>query len=244
MARGKEKKATMAYASSTSGSLQGVYRQPVETRARFIARTYLHLLAAVIAFTLIEVGLFTTGAAETIAEAMFGTSWLIVMGAFVLTGWLGSRFAHSAGSPIAQYFGLSLYVAAEAIVFVPLLYIAQHYAPGAIQSAAGVTLLGFGGLTAVAFVSRKDFSFLGGIIKWGGVMALVAIVSGVIFGFQLGTYFSIAMVGLAGASILWDTSNVMLHFPEDRYVGAALQLFASLALMFYYVLRIFVSSRR
>ena len=52
-----------------------------------------------------------------------------------------------------------------------------------------------------------------------------------------------AMVGLAGAAILHDTSNVLHHFPEDRYVGAALELFASVALMFWYVLRLFMSSR-
>lgn len=233
----------MAYVSPESGSLQGVYRQPVETRARFIVRTYLHLLGAILAFTAIEIALFASGVGETLGIAMLNTNWLFVMGGFLLVGWLGSRFAHMAGSPVTQYLGLSVYVVAEAIVFVPLLLIAQIQAPGAIQSAAVVTLLGFGGLTAVAFVSRKDFSFLGSIIKWGGVVALVAIVSGAIFGFQLGTFFSVAMVGLAGASILWDTSNVMHHFPEDRYVGAALQLFASVALMFWYVLRLFINRR-
>jgi len=104
-------------------------------------------------------------------------------------------------------------------------------------------LLGFAGLTAVAFTTRKDFTFLGGMIKWAGVMALVAIVAAVFFGFELGTWFSVAMVGLAGAAILHDTSNVLHHYPEDRYVAAALQLFASVALMFWYVLRIFMASR-
>ena len=51
------------------------------------------------------------------------------------------------------------------------------------------------------------------------------------------------MVALAGASILYDTSNVLHHYPEDRYVGAALQLFASVAMMLWYVLRIFLSRR-
>jgi FtsH-binding integral membrane protein len=51
------------------------------------------------------------------------------------------------------------------------------------------------------------------------------------------------MVALAGASILYNTSNVLLHYPEDRYVGAALQLFGSVALMFWYVLRL-MNSRR
>jgi len=46
---------------------------------------------------------------------------------------------------------------------------------------------------------------------------------------------------LAGAAILFDTSNILRTYPEDRYVSAALQLFASVALMFWYVLRLFMS---
>jgi len=49
---------------------------------------------------------------------------------------------------------------------------------------------------------------------------------------------------LAGGSILHDTSKVLHTYPEDRYVGAALQLFAGVALMFWYVMRLFLSSRR
>ena len=142
---------------------------------------------------------------------------------------------------VTQYAALGAFIVAEALIFVPMLYIANFYAPGAIESAATITLIGFAGLTAVAFLSRKDFSFLGGMLKWAMVVALVAIVGGILFGFELGTWFSVAMVGLAGAAILYDTSNIIHHFPEDRYVGAALQLFASVALMFWYVLRIFLS---
>ena len=69
------------------------------------------------------------------------------------------------------------------------------------------------------------------------------IASSLIFGFELGTFFSVAMVGLAGASILYDTSNVLHHYPEDRYVGASLELFSSVALMFWYVLRLFMGRR-
>ena len=122
-----------------------------------------------------------------------------------------------------------------------MLYLAQIVAEGVIQSAAVVTLLGFAGLTAVAFITRKDFSFLGSLLRWGFIVALVLIVAGAIFGFQLGTFFSVAIIGLAGAAILYDTSNVLHHFPEDRYVGAAMQLFASVAMMFWYVLRLFMS---
>jgi FtsH-binding integral membrane protein len=210
----------------------------LEERARFVARVYSHVFAAIIAFTAIEVLLFVSGLAPIIASAMLGTTWLVVLGAYTLVGWLASRVAHQAVSLTTQYLALAGFVVAEAIVFVPLLYVAQYYAPGVIQSAAVVTLLGFAGLTAIGFMTRRDFTFLGAGLRWAGVVALLLIVASVIFGFELGTFFSVAMVGLAGASILYDTSAVLMHYPEDRYVGASLQLFASVALMFWYVLRL------
>jgi FtsH-binding integral membrane protein len=159
----------------------------------------------------------------------------------MIVGWLASRVAHSATSQGAQYAALAGFVLAESIIFVPLLFIAQAVAPGVIQSAAVVTLLGFTGLTGIVYYTRKDFSFLGGVLRWAGIAALLLIVAGVIFGFELGTFFSVGMIALAGGAILYDTSNVMRHYPEDRYVGAALELFASVALMFWYVLRLFLS---
>ncbi len=214
-----------------------------DRRATFLTHTYTHLLGAILGFTVLEVMLFTNGLAEPIARTMLGGSWLVVLGAFMLVSWLASRAAMNATSLGTQYAALAGFVVAEAIIFVPLLYIANTTAPGTIQSAALVTMMGFVGLTAVAFSTRKDFSFLGGMLRWLGIMALVLIVASVIFGFALGTWFSIAMVTFAGAAVLYDTSNVLHHFPEDRYVGAAMQLFASIALMFWYVLRIFLGSR-
>lgn len=218
-------------------------RSTADSRARFIVQTYNHLFGAIALFTLIEIGLFTSGLAPVIAAGMLGTSWLLVLGGFVLVSWLASRAAHTAQSRAVQYVALAGFVAAEAIVFVPLLVIAQARAPGALQSASLVTFVGFAALTAIAFKTRKDFSFLGGFLRWGGIVALLLIAGGAIFGFSLGTFFSVAMVGFAGAAILYDTSNVIREFPEDRPVAAALQLFASVALMFWYVLRLFIASR-
>ena len=213
-----------------------------DARAAFIARTYLHLFGAIVLFTGIETFLFTSGLAEQIALAMGGVSWLWILGGFMVASWFATRTAHMATSPAAQYAALGGYVLVWSIMFAPLLVYANYVAPGAIRSAALVTLVGFAGLTAIAFFSRKDFSFLGGLVKWGFIVALVLIVAGVLFGFQLGVYFSVAMVGLAGAAILRDTSDILRRYPEDRHVSAALQLFASVALMFWYLLQIF--SRR
>jgi len=215
-----------------------------EARATFVSRTYAHLCAAIFAFTLIEVYLFKTGLAESIARALLGVSWLIVLGGFVVVSWLASHVAHRTASLPAQYAALAAYVVAEAIIFVPLLFVAQAVAPGVISSAAGATFLGFGGLTAVVFLTRRDFSFLRGVLMWAGIVAALAIVCGVLFSFNLGTWFSVGMIAVAGGAILYDTSNVLHHYPEDRYVGAALELFASVALMFWYVLRLFLGSRR
>lgn len=212
----------------------------VDTRATFITRTYAHLLGAITAFTVIEVFLFKSGIAGKIAGALSGM-WLLVLGAFMVVGWLASRTAMTARSLSAQYMALTGYVVAEAIIFIPMLYLAQSFAPGVIQSAAAVTILGFCGLTMVVYFTRADFSFLRGILYWGGILALVAIVASLIFGFHMGTWFSVVMIGFAGAAILYDTSNIFYHFPEDRYVGASLELFASVALMFWYVLRLFIA---
>jgi uncharacterized protein len=214
-----------------------------QSRGTFIARTYTHLFGAILAFILIEVVLFKTGLAGVMARAMMGVSWLLVIGGFMVVSWLASRVAHQAVSKPAQYAALAGFVVAEAIIFVPLLFIANSYAPGAITCAAGITFVAFTALSFIVFFTRKDFSFLRGILCWGGIIALVLIAGGIIFGFNLGTYFSVAMVALAGGAILYDTSNVLHHYPEDRYVGAALELFASVALMMWYVLRIFLSRR-
>lgn len=212
-------------------------------RATFVSRTYGHLTAAIFLFTLIELVLFQSGLAEIITRALTGVSWLVVLGAFMLVGWLATHTAHRSVSLGAQYAALTGYVVAESIIFVPLLYLADRFAPGAISSAATVTFLGFAGLTAVAFLTRKDFSFLRGLLFWGFAIGLVAIVASVLFGWNLGTWFSVGMIAFAGAAVLYDTSNVLHHYPEDRYVAAALSLFASVALMFWYVLRLFIASR-
>jgi FtsH-binding integral membrane protein len=218
-------------------------QQSASARAEFITRTYNHLMGAIVAFVGIEMLLFGSGVAAPMAEVMLGGSWLLVLGAFMLVGWVAQSAAMRAESLSSQYLALGGYVVAQAIVFVPMLYMADQAAGGGvIQSAGLVTLLGFGGLTAVVFTTRKDFSFLGGLVRYGFILAIVAIVVSLFTGFDLGTWFSVGMIGLAGAAILYDTSNVLHHYPEDRYVSASLSLFASVAVLFWYVLRFFMAS--
>ncbi len=124
----------------------------------------------------------------------------------------------------------------------PLLAIAMAAQPGIVESAVGVTLLGTAG------PHRRRVHHAQGLFVPARHPGLgrhsrrsSRIVASVLFGFEMGTWFSVAMIGFAGAAVLFDTSNILHHYPEDRYVGAALALFASIALMFWYVLRLFMS---
>lgn len=220
--------------------LAPVSQASVEDRSAFIWKCYAHVVGAILAFAAIEAYLFQSGVAERIAIPM-ASNWLLVLGGFILASWLATHVAHRLESTAAQYAAFAFFVFVEAIIFVPMLYIAMVTQPGVIDSAAGVTLLGSGGLIATAMITRKDFSFLRGMLVWVGILALVGIAASLIFGFELGTWFSVAMIGFAGAAVLYDTSNIMHHYPQDKYVAASMALFASIALMFWYILRLFMS---
>src|SRR5258707_7363729 len=194
-------------------------------RSAFITRTYTHLVGGILGFILVELALFESGLAGQIAQFMLGFNWFLILGAFMLTGWLASRTAQTSSSIGMQYFAYGAYVVAEALIFVPLLYIADAKAPGAIDSATLVTALGAGGLMFVAHRTRKDFSFLRALLMWGGVIALLAMIGGAVFGFQLGTWFSVAMIGFAGVAGPPAHPHNIHHYPRDRHRAARKQPF-------------------
>ena len=139
----------------------------------------------------------------------------------------------------AQYGAFAALVGAEALIFTPLLYIAAQQGPdGVVSRAAMISVVAFIGLSGVAITSSTDFSFLRVLLRWGAVVALLLIVGAVVFGASLGTWFSVAMIAFAGAAILYDTQTILRRYPADREVAAAMSLFASLALLFWYVLRL------
>jgi FtsH-binding integral membrane protein len=221
-------------------------RAPASERAAFIRRTYGHLAGAILAFALIETVLIKFVNVEPIVSVMFASrlGWLLVLGAFMAVGWLAQIWAQSEASPGLQYLGLSLYVVAEAVIFLPLLYIASQVYPDAIPVAGILTLAVFGGLTLAVFVTRADFSYLGPILCIGGFIALGLIVASALIGFSLGLIFMFAMVALLCGYVLFYTSNVMLHYRTTQHVAASLALFACIATLFWYILMIVMSNRR
>ena len=217
-----------------------------DERFAFIRNTYLHLAGAVFAFMMIELLLFNVagGLVDKVCGLMLGTkySWMIVLGAFIAVSYISEKWAMSNTSKGMQYAGLSLFVVAEAIIFIPILYIASENYEGAIMSAGVVTAVVFAGLSAIVFVTKADFSFMRYALYLGGLAAMAAIV--VSFFVQanfLGPWFSWAMIVLASGYILYHTSNILHHYRTDQYVAASLSLFSSVALLFWYVLQLFMS---
>jgi uncharacterized protein len=229
-------------------SAEPIGYRPVATlddtaRGEFIVRVYQHLLLAIAAFVLFEALLINLGVAEAMWDfiASNGAAWLLLLGGFMIVNWMATTAAHDVLEPSRQYAGLFAIAAAQAVLFAPFLHYFFEVEPNGgstVLAAALITAIGFAALTIVAFVTRRDLSFLRPLLLWGGVSALVLIVAAVLFGLSLGIWFSVAMIALAGGSILYTTQTIIRRYPAEAHVGASVQLFASVMLLFWYVLRL------
>ena len=239
-------------------------------RVRFIRLTYIHLFAAMGVFAGLLAALFKVPAlVEHVSEPLtrfalgidaegYVTSsarwhWGVVLAVFMVVSWIADYWAQHASSKPLQYAGLLFYVVAEALIFVPLLMIVQFKTaeiiakgggdPNILRDSAFTTLAIFGALTASVIFSKKDFSFMRSGLAMMSAAAMMMVVLSLVFGFNLGIVFSVAMVVLAAGYILYQTSQVLAHYDPHQYVAASLALFSSVALMFWYVIRIFLRMR-
>ena len=212
-------------------------------RAGFIRRTYLHLGGAIAAFAVVESLLIQSGIAQQFSAMLSGSkwSWLIVLGVFAFVSHFANKWAHSNISREKQYMGLGVFILAEAVIFMPLIFMAQRYAPDILMNAVIVTAALVGGLTFTAFTSKVNFSFLGRALSIGGFIALGVIVAAIAFDFSLGVWFSGAMILFAAASVLYSTSNIIHEYNPEQHVAAALSLFSSVGLLFWYILQFMMS---
>jgi len=213
---------------------------PESARAAFIRKTYSHVFGATLAFVALEAAFFATNLPEAIFRAVtiqwFGP--LLMLLGLIGAGWLARAWAHGSTSVGTQYLGLGLYVVAEALFFAPWLWYASHFGENVIPMAGFLTLAVFGALTAVVFITGADFSFLRSALSVMSLAALAIIVAGMIFGFSFPLFLCGLLLMLACGYILYDTSNILHHYPTTQYVGASLELFASLALLFWEMIRI------
>ncbi|WP_158542387.1 Bax inhibitor-1/YccA family protein [Lujinxingia litoralis] len=215
-----------------------------EERQAFLRRTYAHLSAAVL-MCVAFIGLFLNSPlAEPVLNFMFSTNWLIILALFIGASWLGDWMAAHVHSKPLQYLGLVVGVSAYGVLLTPMILVAQYQIGSSVLLHAGLlTLIVFAGMTAVVFITGKDFSILRVGLAVGSLVALGAIVAGTLFNFSLGLGFSIAMVGLSAAMIVYQTSNMVHVYRTDQHVAAALALFSSIGMLFWYILRILMMSR-
>jgi FtsH-binding integral membrane protein len=230
--------------------LDYAYEQPrVSARTLFIRRTYAHLAGAILAFIGVVALLLNVVPEKEVFQLFFGTpmSWLFVLLAFMGASYLAQMWARSETSVGMQYLGLGLYVVAEAVIFLPILIVASHIEQARslegkeshLIAQAGILTLGvFAGLTMSVFLTKKDYSFLAPVLSVGTWIAMGVIVAGIFFGFTPGLFFSFAIVALMSGYILFQTSLIVRTYPTHMHVSAALMLFASVATMFWYILRI------
>ncbi len=236
--------------NNTSTPFQPLIAVDEDTRVAFYKRTYTHVALAVGLFIIVEALFLRIQPLVDFALSMTqGWYWLIMLGGFMLATNYAQSLAHKSHDRTQQYLALLLYVVAEAFIFLPMIWMAIAYSGGGdtnnifdnsiINQAAVMTLALFIGLSAIVLVTKKDFSFLRNILTVGFFIAIGLIIAGMIFGFNLGLAFSGAMVVLASGSILYQTSNLVHKYSTDQHVGASLGLFASLMLLFWYLLSIF-----
>jgi FtsH-binding integral membrane protein len=239
----------------------------VSDRVDFLRKTYGLLGISLIAFAAFTAGMlkYMTGTSLRFSEfALHGQlNWLLVIGLFMVVGFVAQKLALSQTSRGLQFFGLAVGVVAYAVLFQPLLWvlmvkfgsegmltgtIAQPAMSGEASRILGeavvITLAIFIGLTATVFITKKDFSFMRGALTMASFGMLGMIIASAIFGFHLGAIFSGFGILVLGGYVLYQTSMVMSQFPPTAFVAAALMLFSTVATLFWYVLQLLMQLNR
>ncbi len=117
----------------------------------------------------------------------------------------------------------------------------ENFGPGdgaeIVTQAAVLTGVVFGGLTLFTLTSKKDFSFLrAGLWVCFSVLIGLALI-GWLFGFSLaGWGMSLGWVLLMAGFVIYDTSNIMRHYPVTAAVPAAIAIFLDVVIMFKHLL--------
>ena len=257
--------------SANARPIEGaVATQGVSDRMTFLRKTYAHLGVALIAFAAITAGMLQYATQTSLKFSSWAFTgrwnWMMVLILFMVVGWVAQKLAMSQTSRGLQYAGLGLAVVAESVLLQPMLWILMlrfggadtmehdfngHIAPhlsgqaGAILGEAVViTLAIFIGLTLTVFLTKKDFTFMTGILTICTFAILGVIFASILFGFHLGAIFSGLVILLMAGYILQQTSLVMNYFPPTGYVAASLMLFSTIATLFWYVLRLLMEMNR
>lgn len=150
---------------------------------------------------------------------------------------------HVPGVNLAVLFG---FTTLTGVIISPLLSIIGRENPASIVQAGVLTVGIFGGLTAYAFISKRDFSFLRGMLVTGLIVIILAGLLNVLLVGSLGLGFAVAVATLLlfAGFVLYDTSNIIHRYPTNEYVAGALSLYLDAFNIFLALLRILNSGDR
>ena len=121
--------------------------------------------------------------------------------------------------------------------------ILNHFAgmpigPALIMQALGGTALIFFALSGYALTSKKDFSFMGGFLMVGLMVAVVAMIANIFFQIPaLSLALSAVIIMVMSGLILFDTSRI-IHGGETNYIRATISLYLSIYYIFIHLLHL------
>ena len=105
-----------------------------------------------------------------------------------------------------------------------------------------MTLFCFGGITAYVFISKKDFSYLGGFLF---VALFGLILSGIFMWFfgmtGGGLIYSWITIFIFCGFVLFDTSRILYHYNDGEEIGAAISLYLDFINIFLALLSIMIN---
>lgn len=108
-----------------------------------------------------------------------------------------------------------------------------------IMTALGMTGVTFVGLSAVALITRKDFSFLANFLMAGAIVLIIAMLAGIFLQIPaLSLMVSAGFVLFASAAILYQTSEMIHRSGETNYILATITLYVSIYNLFVSLLSI------
>ncbi|HZH90536.1 MAG TPA: Bax inhibitor-1 family protein [Pyrinomonadaceae bacterium] len=148
--------------------------------------------------------------------------------------------------PVVNLLALFGFTTLTGVMISPLMYAVSLYNPASIWQAGVLTVGIFGGLTAYVFISKRDFSFLRGLL-WTGliIMILGGLLNWLIVGSSaLGFGLAAATLLLFAGFVLYDTSNIMRRYPTNEYIAGALDLYLDAFNIFLALIRLLNAGRR
>lgn len=115
-------------------------------------------------------------------------------------------------------------------------YLAMPNGPALVMQALGGTAVVFFGLSAYALTTRKDFSYMGGFLMVGLLVAVVAMVANIFLSIPaLSLTISAAVVMIMSGLILFDTSRI-INGGETNYIRATVSLYLDIYNLFIHLL--------